>query len=107
MKSSHIRSENSRRYVIGVDFGTLSGRALLVDVNTGEEVAAAVREYADGVIETNLPGDKKRLPLDTALQNPADYLKVLAVTIPKVLRVAKVKPEQVIGLGTDLTCCTV
>jgi L-ribulokinase len=62
--------------------------------------------YADGVIERHLPGDTKRLPADTALQNPADYLTVLSVTIPKLLRAAKVLPEQVIGLGTDFTSCT-
>jgi len=106
MKLSSVRSAKAKQYVIGVDFGTLSGRALLVDVRTGREIASAVHEYADGVIETNLPGDKKRLPPDTALQNPADYLRVLAVAIPKVLRLAKAGPEQVIGLGTDFTCCT-
>ncbi|MBI3851238.1 MAG: ribulokinase [Verrucomicrobia bacterium] len=106
MKSSPSRSGKTKQYVIGVDFGTLSGRALLVDVHTGEEVTSAVYEYADGVIETTLPGDKKRLPPDTALQNPADYLTALSATIPKVLRAAKVKPEQIIGLGTDFTCCT-
>jgi L-ribulokinase len=62
--------------------------------------------YADGVIERHLPGDTKRLPADTALQNPADYLTVLSVTIPKLLRAAKVLPEQVIGLGTDFTSCS-
>lgn len=91
---------------MGVDFGTLSGRALLVEVATGREVASAVHEYADGVIESSLPGDRKCLPPHTALQNPADYLEVLRKTIPKVLRQGKVKPEQVIGLGTDFTCCT-
>jgi L-ribulokinase len=77
-----------------------------VDVATGKSAASAVQMYADGVIERHLPGDTKRLPADTALQNPADYLTVLSVTIPKLLRAAKVLPEQVIGLGTDFTSCT-
>lgn len=93
--------------MLGIDFGTLSTRALLVDADTGEEVATAVHEYADGVIEETLPGDKKRLPPETALQNPADYLTALEKTIPKVLRAAKAKPEQVLGIGTDFTSCTV
>ena len=96
----------SAQYVLGIDFGTLSGRALLVDAHTGREVAMATHDYSDAVIEEKLPGSAKRLPLDTALQNPADYLEVLSVTIPKVLRQAKVRPEQVIGLGTDFTSCT-
>jgi L-ribulokinase len=92
---------------LGIDFGTLSARALLVDADTGEEVATAVHEYADGVIEETLPGDKKRLPPETALQNPADYLAALEKTIPKVLRTTKANPDQVLGIGTDFTSCTV
>ena len=93
--------------MLGIDFGTLSARALLVDADTGEEVATAVYEYADGVFEETLPGDKKRLPPQTALQNPADYLAALEKTIPKALRAAKAKPDQVLGIGTDFTSCTV
>lgn len=100
------RRLQERSYVLGLDFGTLSARALLVDVDTGAEVATAVHEYADGVIEEHLPGDKKRLPPDMALQNPADYLRALELAVPKVLRAAKVSPEQVIGIGTDFTSCT-
>ena len=96
-----------RRYVLGVDFGTLSGRALLVDADTGAEVATAVHEYGSGVIEQTLPGDRRRLPPDTALQNPADYLAVLEKAIPRVLRQARVRPAQVVGIGTDFTSCTV
>lgn len=99
-------SGSPRTCVLGIDFGTLSGRALLVDAATGEELASAVHEYADGVIEEYLPGDKRRLAPETALQNPADYIAVLSATIPKVLRAAKVRPEQVVGIGTDFTCCT-
>jgi L-ribulokinase len=93
--------------VLGIDFGTLSGRVLLVDADTGEEVATAVHEYADGVIEETLPGSRERLPPETALQNPADYLAVLHKAVPKVLRQARARPEQVLGIGTDFTSCTV
>lgn len=93
-------------FLIGLDFGTLSARALLVDAKNGAEVATAVHEYADGVIEATLPGDSKRLPPDTALQNPADYLTALRVTIPQLLREAGVSANQVVGIGTDFTSCT-
>ena len=97
---------SSRKYAIGIDFGTESGRSVLVDVATGEEVATAVHPYGDGVIDERLPGTDIRLPPDFALQNPADYIEVLKVTIPAVLQEAGVGAEDVIGLGTDFTACT-
>jgi L-ribulokinase len=94
------------RYAIGLDFGTESGRAVLVDVTDGREVATAVHPYGDDVIEEVLPGTDIELPHDFALQNPADYIDVLRVTIPAVLKEGGVDPEDVIGLGTDFTACT-
>jgi len=94
------------KYTIGIDFGTESGRAVLVDVATGEEVATAVHAYVDGVIDEALPGSDTPLPPDWALQNPADYLGVVEVTIPAVLRQAGVSADDVIGVGTDFTACT-
>lgn len=93
-------------YTIGVDFGTESGRALLVDVRDGREVASAVHAYGDGVIDQHLPGSDKPLPPDWALQNPFDYIEVFKQTIPAVLKQAGVKPEEVVGLGIDFTACT-
>ena len=94
------------KYAIGVDFGTESGRALLVDVSDGSEVATAVHPYSDGVIDDVLPTSGAVLPPDFALQNPADYIEVLRVTIPAVLREGGVNPDDVIGVGTDFTACT-
>ena len=93
-------------YTIGVDFGTESGRALLVDVRDGREVASAVHAYGDGVIDQHLPGSDKPLPPDWALQNPFDYIEVLKQTIPAVLKQAGVKPEEVVGVAIDFTACT-
>ncbi|MDH7485324.1 MAG: ribulokinase [Anaerolineae bacterium] len=94
------------KYAIGIDFGTESGRVVLVDVATGEEVATAVHPYGDGVIDEVLPGTDIRLPPDFALQNPADYIEVLKVAVPAVLQQAGVSADDVIGLGTDFTACT-
>ena len=94
------------KYAIGVDFGTESGRAVLVDIGDGREIATAVHPYAHGVIDEALPGSDWPLPPDFALQNPADYVDVLKVTIPAVLRESGVAPEDVIGVGTDFTACT-
>jgi L-ribulokinase len=93
-------------YTIGVDYGTESGRALLVRVSDGKEVATAVHAYGDGVIDRHLPGGDNPLPPDWALQNPDDYVEVLKRTIPAVLEQAGVSPEQVVGIGIDFTACT-
>jgi L-ribulokinase len=95
------------KYSIGVDYGTQSGRAVLVEVGTGREVATAVKEYTHGVMDEFLPDGKTKLEHDWALQHPADYLEVLEITIPEVLTKAQVTAEDVIGLGIDFTACTV
>jgi L-ribulokinase len=95
-------------YAIGVDFGTGSGRAILVDVADGRQLTTAVSEYSHGVIDDVLPLDDRRivLPPDWALQDPDDYLRVFRETIPAVLRESGVDPADVIGLGIDFTACT-
>jgi len=97
-----------RQFSIGLDFGTESGRAILVDVACGALVASSVYEYRFGVIDERLPGSK-RIPLEPqwALQDPLDYLRTVQKTIPELLRKGKVKAEDVIGIGIDFTSCTV
>ena len=97
---------SKRKYAVGIDYGTESGRAVLVDVTDGREVATSVHLYADGVIDRVLPSTEIELPSDFALQNPADWVEVLRVTIPAVLREGGVAAEDVIGIGTDFTACT-
>ena len=94
------------KYAIGVDFGTESGRALLVDVADGREVASAVHSYANGVIDERLPGSGLRLSPDWALQDPNDYLEVLKHAVPAMMRESGVSADDVIGLGIDFTACT-
>jgi L-ribulokinase len=93
-------------YCLGVDFGTESGRTVLVDVRTGQEVASAIYPYANGVIDSVLPSSGANLPPDWALQDPADYIRTLTLTIPDVLRQSDVKADQVLGIGIDFTACT-
>ncbi|MFC7258169.1 ribulokinase [Streptomyces lutosisoli] len=92
--------------VVGVDFGTLSGRALVVRVSDGAELGVAEHPYRHAVLDQQLP-DGTRLPPDWALQVPSDYLDVLRHAVPEALDRAGVRPEQVIGIGTDFTACTV
>ena len=96
------------RYTIGVDFGTESGRAVLVDVADGRELATHVYPYSHGVIDEALPLDDRtvRLEPDWALQDPDDYLRVFQVTIPAVVKAAGIDSADVIGIGVDFTACT-
>lgn len=97
---------NEQTYTIGVDFGTLSGRAVLVQVEDGHEINSKVYEYPHGVLENRLPTGES-LPPDWALQVPNDYLEVLKNTIPVLLEESGIDPGQVVGIGTDFTACTV
>jgi len=91
------------KYTIGVDFGSLSGRAVLADTADGRIVATADKAYDHAVMERQLP-DGTPLGKDWALQHPQDYLDVLADILPKVA--SQVNPEEIVGLGIDFTCST-
>ncbi|BCJ56560.1 ribulokinase [Actinoplanes sp. NBRC 14428] len=92
-------------YVIGVDYGTLSGRAVVVRVADGAELGSAVHEYPHAVLTEALPGGT-RLGHDWALQVPADYVEVLRHAVPAAVAAAGIDPAEVIGIGTDFTACT-
>jgi L-ribulokinase len=94
------------QYTIGLDYGTNSVRALIVNVANGAEIASAVWEYAHGTHGVILSRDP-----NLARQHPADYVKGAEVTIKSALAAAKknvrgFKPEQVIGIGVDTTGST-
>ncbi|WP_326645233.1 ribulokinase [Nonomuraea fuscirosea] len=92
--------------MVGVDFGTLSGRAVVVRVSDGAELGSAVHEYAHRVMEQTLPTGE-RLGPDWALQSPQDWIDVLRTAVPEAVAAAGVRPEEVVGIGTDFTACTV
>ena len=94
-------------YAIGVDFGTESGRALLLDLTSGEELAVSVVAYPSAVIDRSLPSSGEQLPHDWALQDPDDWVTVLETAIPRVVSEAGVENDSVVGIGVDFTSCTV
>ncbi|CDQ20138.1 ribulokinase [Halobacillus karajensis] len=96
----------STKYAIGVDYGTESGRVVLVSLANGEEVADHVTPYPHGVIDERLPGTTIELGHEWALQHPNDYIEVLEQSIPAVINSSRVDPEDIIGLGIDFTACT-
>lgn len=94
-------------YALGLDFGTESVRAVLVDTTTGETVSTAVDAYADGVIDRELPRVSVTLGPEWALQNPADWLMGVERTVRVVMDASRVAPREVVGLGIDFTASTV
>jgi L-ribulokinase len=95
------------RYAIGIDFGTESARAVLVEVGSGREVSTAIFRYPNGVIDERLPldGEPVALEADWALQDPRDYLLAVQDAVPRLLE-SGVPPASVIGVGIDFTACT-
>src|SRR5581483_3532788 len=103
----HRRLAPMGRYAIGVDFGTESGRGLLLDLDSGAELAVEVVPYAHGVIDRELPSTGERLPPDWALQDPDDWVAVIEQAIPVLLEESGITPTDVVGIGVDFTSCTV
>jgi len=93
--------------VVGVDFGTLSGRAVVVRAVDGEELGSAVHDYRNGVMDARLSATGETLPPDWALQDPEDYREVLRTAVPAAVAAAGIDPASVIGIGTDFTACTI
>ncbi|WP_062105473.1 ribulokinase [Bacillus niameyensis] len=91
-------------YSIGIDFGTASGRVLIVNIHTGEVVGMSVCPYKHGVIEENF--DTQKIPADYSLQNSIDYLDVLKKGVPEAIYDAKVDPQEIVGIGIGFTSST-
>jgi L-ribulokinase len=91
-------------HVVGIDFGTLSARAVVVRASDGAELGSAVHEYAHGVIDRTLAG--RDLPPDWALQDPRDYVEALRAAVPAAVRASGVSPTDVVGIATDFTAST-
>jgi L-ribulokinase len=104
MNVSANKGDPDNAYVIGVDFGTLSARALVVRVSDGAEAGTAVRDYTHGVIDRELHG--RELPPDWALQDPGDYTEALSVVVPAAIGDAGIDPGQLIGVATAFTAST-
>lgn len=105
--TSHSADPTPTRHVVGVDFGTLSARAVVVRTSDGREVGTGVADYRHGVIERALPDGGTGLPADWALQDPADWRTALGGAVRTAMRDAAVAPESVVGIATDFTACTV
>lgn len=94
------------KYTIGIDYGTQSGRAVIINIATGEQVGQSVTPYPDCVIDKKLPNTDILLEDDWALQNPDDYLYVLETAVPSAIQKAGINKDDIIGIGIDFTACT-
>ena len=83
---------DNKKYSIGMDFGTLSARAILVDIKNGTEEAISVVGYQDAVIDDVLPESGQKLPKGYALQNPHNYIEAMESLLRDILR----KAEQIL-----------
>lgn len=97
-----------QQYILGIDFGTLSGRAAVVRASDGKEMASAISEFKYQVMDVTLDaGDGQKLPPEFALQNPQDYIDVLGDAVPRAVKESGVDPKEIIGVGIDFTSATV
>jgi len=103
---SRVSISPSDQYVVGIDYGTLSGRAVVVRVSDGEELGTGVHDYTHAVMDTVLAATGAALSPEWALQTPSDYVDVLKNAVPTALAEAGIDPAHVIGIATDFTACT-
>ncbi|MFO0913988.1 MAG: ribulokinase [Pirellulales bacterium] len=92
------------RLALGLDFGTESVRALLVDFS-GRQQAAMVARYRHGQLTQTLPTGE-RLPAEFALQHPSDWLQAAGQAVRRALKHANARPDEVVSIGVDFTSCT-
>src|SRR3954452_14835586 len=95
----------SANLTLGLDFGTESVRALLVDLK-GTECGSAIAAFKHGQILESLPSSGRKLPHSYALQDPQDWLDSAARAVQAAVRQAKVEPGHIVGIGVDFTSCT-
>ena len=95
-------------YAVGIDFGTESARALLVDCSDGSELGTSIHAYENGVLDSRLPPPDEDVEVgpDWALQDPRDYVRSLQSAVPRLLAETGVSPGDVIGVGVAFTSCT-
>jgi len=97
--------ERAEQVGLGLDFGTESVRAVLVDLQ-GRQRASAVVDFEHGQITDTLPGTGEKLPPDFALQHPNDWIESAYAAVREALGSSGLPPASVVGIGVDFTSCT-
>ncbi|MDM4014313.1 ribulokinase [Roseiconus lacunae] len=90
---------------LGLDFGTESVRAVLID-GRGQELGVASERYRHGQIVDHLPGNDQPLPARYALQAPGDWIDSAADATRAALKQSGITADRIVGVGVDFTSCT-
>ena len=106
-----IREE---KYVIGLDYGTLSARAVLVSVRSGHVLAESVYPYPNGIYTNGIytngidagQSSPVKTPADFALQEIDDYVEAMYRTIREVVERSGIPARNITGIGIDATSST-
>lgn len=91
------------KYTIGLDFGSLSGRAVLYDIETGNAIESSTYDYRHALMKNYLP-DGTKVPYKFSLQHPQDYLDTMIITVKDVIE--EVSVDDIIGIGIDFSSST-
>ena len=94
------------KYVLGFDFGTLSCRGVAIRLEDGQLMAAAENRYKNGVISGMMHHKPIPLPDEWFLQDPDDWIESMCAVTARLLGDSGINPEDVAGVGTDFTSCT-
>lgn len=102
----NVRETQKKRYVIGLDYGTLSARAVLVSACSGEVMAEEVYPYPHGILHAVPGAPITEWPIDFAIQEIDDYVEAMYCTIRAVVEKSGCAPDDIVGIGIDATSST-
>lgn len=95
-----------KKYSIGVDFGSLSARAVIYNVSNGDYIHSVETLYEHAIYETVHPYTNEPLPVASSLQLPEDFSQALGRSVKTVIQESGIQPEEVVGISVDCTSCS-
>ena len=98
-------NDSSLPVALGLEFGTESVRAVLVDA-IGRELGVGIHSYRHDQITKKLPGTEQPLPMNYALQSPGDWIESASLATGDAIAVSGIDPDRVVGIAVDFTSCT-
>ena len=93
------------KYSIGIDLGTKSIRAVLVDIDNGREISNSVSDYKHGILDSSY-FKNEGIKDESAFQDPLDYKESLFECLKKLLLNTDINKKDIVGIGIDSSCST-